>query len=367
MRYIDETSQDQTQYHLSFLKPTATYDFNTISKRLKTTHYTLRKAYVSFNGVVGFDSHTIFGQTDFEHNATTAKVIGHFYEVVVTGYLWASFNFVHSIQDFYAPLFLLPESIRKRAHIIVFSMPFLSDSLLDLLGFSPDRRIYLPENTDRYIAADVLHCFVNKTFYISQWGPNLYRFKQFLHQKYELDKIQSTDYCFSNRPKGKRRHIHNLDEVINATKSKFPKIDWKFIRDDHKKLIDCAKDFKKIKFLFAPVGSNICKCIFMADRSLVICVTAQFIESSLAGFSASCKIFELQYDSIAAHHSGVGSPIDVDDALFHIGKCLKVLETGSWKVYSDEEITYYKDKEAKMNNTQILDFENLNGTKYIDE
>ena len=158
-----------------------------------------------------------------------------------------------------------------------------------------------------------------------------------MHQKLDLDKIPSTDYCFTNRPKGKARHIHNLDEIISATKSKFPTIDWKFVRDDHKELIECAKDFKKIKFLFGPVGSNLFKSIFMADHTVVICVTAFFLEHPLPYFCSSCKIFELQYDSITTHHTGVGSPIDVDDALFHIGKCLKVLETRTWKAYSEED------------------------------
>lgn len=333
LRYINETIEDPTQYHFSYRKPKETHDYNFYYKTLQTTHYRLERAYVSFNGAVGLDENTIFQPTDFERNATNASVVGHYREVIVTGYLWATYNFGHSFEDFFTPLFLIPEEIRRRSHIIVFSMPFLYNTLLDLLGFLPDRRIYLPKNKGEYISADILHCFANRTFYISQWGPNTYRFKRFLHEKFELDKITPSEYCFTNRPKGKRRHIHNLDEVINSAKAKFPTIDWKFIPDNHTNLIECARDFKKIKFLFSPVGSNICKCIFLADNTVVICVTANFPENSLAGFCLSCKLFELQYDSISAHHLGYGSPINVNDALFYIEKCLKVLETGNWNVY----------------------------------
>jgi hypothetical protein len=155
--------------------------------------------------------------------------------------------------------------------------------------------------------------------------------KNMIRTKLNLDNIVATDYCFSNRCKKCTRHIQNLDEIINATRIAHPNIHFKTINDFVVSFKDVTKTWAKIKFLFAPTGSNIAKGYFMQDNSVIVSVITKMGDFSILSVNAMNKVFILQYYALNLEHwKDGGGNISVSDSLRCIDAGFYCLEHKKW-------------------------------------
>lgn len=333
----DITCQNHYEnYHLTYGNSSLTKEYNSKALIYNITYYEFYMVYITSTGGIMFNNNAVYkayrhpnelygeGNTIF-----TGDVVVHFHQLVVVGYEWCRHNFGHCIEDFFQPLTMIPKDVIKNCYILDFSHPYLADVLTDVFEIPKNHLVTIP--TRQWAAVDKVITFMNPYISLNTYGISTVRLKEIFHKKYFLDKIVPENYCFSNRPKGKPRHIHNLQDVMDVVSAKLKDIKWKMIDDSFPSLKETAMVWKSVKFIFCPDGSNIVKCIFMADNCVVIAVTSGYPEWSIAMFCAAAKIFELQYDGMTGnHHSGTGSPIDVSLALRMIKVGLHALNNQKW-------------------------------------
>lgn len=324
-------------YHITINDSNATLKYNYYANTFKTTYIEIYRCYVSSAGGIALTPAHVYRQILHPEELyglsgmcyTAGHVHRHFTELISVGYHWCKVNFGHCIEDFYQPLIMIPREIRLRVPCLTFSHPFLEKSLLDLFEIPVENRVSLANKT--WAAVDKLYTFIDPIFGLNTYGIATLRLKKFFHEKWKLDLIKSEKYCFTNRPDNTPRHIHNLEDVVKMAEKNWPQIAWQVISDKFSTIEKCAKAWKAIRFVFAPVGSNIVKSLFMEEDSVVIAVTSGSPEWSIAMFCAAARIFELQYDGLTGdHHFSKGSPIDVNLAINMIKIGLFCVENKRW-------------------------------------
>lgn len=260
---------------------------------------------------------------------TSTTLVGNYIELIVVGYNYCRKNFGHCIEDFYTPLFMIPEDIRSTSPVLVFSLPSIADELLHVFCVPPENRVYIPDDT--WVYADKVYTIADKVHFLCNYGMPTLLMKRYLHEKFNLSQINSTRYCYTNRAYKKPRYIHNLDALVSSMKKEFPDIAWEFVPDNHSSVCECAKEWKSILLILCPIGSNTAKVIFMADNTVCVACTSLRIEWSISQFCVACNIFEIQYDGMTGDHlEGSGSPIDINLTLKMLSSGLYVLKHGKW-------------------------------------
>ncbi|EAY03960.1 hypothetical protein TVAG_314900 [Trichomonas vaginalis G3] len=324
-----------TIYHVTLHSPSLTDSYNSNAKNLDTHFFVLTQVYVNAEGGMVFDNKYYEYPDDpsslFSHrnHAGLTPVKYHIHELINVGYGYCKTNFGHCIEDFFTPLLMIPEYIRQSSKILVNSLPSITDELFELFGIKNENRVYI--NANVWMSVDKVYIIAEKTHFLSIYGMSTLNLKRFFHEKFELDKIRSSRYCYSNRGYMKPRYIHNLDELMEKVSKKWPNIKWEFVPDNHSSVRESAKEWKTIKLIFCPIGSNVAKAIFMEDNSVVVTPTSERTEWSISQYCVACLIFEIQFDALKGDHLiGNGSPVDINLSLKMIEAGLYCVENHCW-------------------------------------
>lgn len=175
-----------------------------------------------------------------------------------------SSDFGHWFLEVFPAYALIPEDILRKSVVVV---PFIRSHVIE--GFK-----FLGVNKEQIVEGDniVLHANNYYTMDYTFCGDlNRYLITNMRHlfiKRFGLGKNKPTEFLTFNRP-NMSRCMKNYDEVRNALKEKWPKIDWK---DGiyYKTLADQAAYFDKVKFVFVVHGSVLANIIFMQDNTAIV-------------------------------------------------------------------------------------------------
>ena len=210
-------------------------------------------------------------------------IVAHFHEVILTGHFHSRFNFGHCLTDLIAPILLLPEDVRERSYVIGSPHTSFPNEFLRIIGFKEQQIIILKNNSWFY--ADRLHAF-------SKWRPlaningdmNVI-INRVLIEKLNLSHIVPTKYTINNR-KGKRG-IKNVDELLKAIQEKHPDKEWNILYTFSGNISSYAYMYTEIKFLVAPVGSNLFNMGFMKPYTILCIGSSQCFDFYSVFFAVS--------------------------------------------------------------------------------
>lgn len=303
---------------------------------LKINNYYLEAYYAYINGrggIVFNNSFYTMKWHDDNRNAERLRykygtVIGHCHELIVLVYDGMS-CFAHVVMDLFGPLLMLPEDVLMNASILCCGLKGLINDYLDLLEIPQWKRITM--GSEEYLAVDKIYTITDPQIYLDFFGISVMRVRKFLEKKYNLTNVEAKDYCLSNRNYRKARYIINMDELFEAVKNHYSDIQWRFLNDTLcPNLSTSAKAYSSVKFMYAPLGSNTMKSIFMKENTVFI-MGYTVTDTALSRYFAASHIFMLEYKAMnSSHWEGPGGIVEIPLALKIIGIGLDVFKNKKW-------------------------------------
>ena len=191
-------------------------------------------------------------------------VVGH-YDMLICHSHYFLFYYGHVFMDYLAPLILYPRYLRERAHIVVTMRMNVYADALDILGFTPDRRVYLKAH--EYAHARILYTF-QPGGCLDFIGEAFHQVRNLIHKQYHLENIVPTRYVLYNR-ENKRRVIGNFKDLLLLANKLHPDIKWEE-RPLVTKLNESAVYCASIKMFFSVSSSCVSNNIFMHKGSSLI-------------------------------------------------------------------------------------------------
>ena len=325
----------QEDFFKYYKNPKYTLAWNQEARQLNQTYIEAYQVYV--NGIGGFSIENNFYTMRYfpcwknveRLRNFTGNVVSHYPHVIVLGYNECIRKFGHLVEDFFQPFVLLPQEVISTAHVLCAGFQPVFDEFLDIFSIPQERRIKIKKSD--WIACDKIYTYINPLIYLNFYGIATKQLKILFHETYKLDNITATRYYLGNRGYYKPRYVHNFDEVCNSVRLRFPNIKWEILTDDCYSLSDAAKAWSSVKFLFAPTGSNIVKCIFMKDKTFIICIGTHMPDYSIAMFTTACNIYSIHYFGLRCMHlSGNGTSINAELAVKMINYGIDFLQTHKW-------------------------------------
>lgn len=299
------------------------------------THYLeAYRAYINGRGGIVFNNsfYTMKAHDQWRNrerlHSNEGKVIGHCHELIVLAYAGMT-CFGHVLLDLFSPLLMLPKDVLSHASILGCGLKSIINEFLDLLEIPQSRRIFM--DSKEYLAVDKIYTITDPQIYLSFFGVASMNLKKFFDEKYDLTKVVAKDYCLSNRDYHKPRYILNMDELFTEVKKSYPEYDWKFLNDTLcPTLALSAKAWCSTKFLYAPLGSNDIKAVFMRENTVLVTPYVKF-DRAQSRFFTAIHIFSLQYKGLnSSHWEGPGGYVDIKQAIFMIEYGLYVLKNKNW-------------------------------------
>lgn len=323
-------------YYMHFDLPNETREYNFIYNFINCTYIEMYRVYVNGIGGIFVDNkyYTMSYYKRWEHaerfHEWKGKVIGHCQALIVLGYDECRI-FGHALEDIMQPMLMMPEDILKSAYVLSAGITNVLDEFFDLINIPKERRITL--RSGQWISCDKVYTLTDPQIYLNYYGIPTFKLKQLFERSFKLSDIKPTKYYFTNRKQYRPRHIHNLDEIIDAAKKRFPAIEWDYINDtETSTLVAASKVWATAKFVFAPIGSNIVKCVFMKDNGVLVIPCTFHPDFSIAHFASACHIFSLHWREFKTSHiSGIGEAISVWRSLDMIERGLICLKNRQWR------------------------------------
>ena len=259
---------------------------------VRGTIYKLKNVFVNQGttfsiGNVLYNPRHRFCKRWFEFNSSI--FIGDVENAIIAGHGWVRYNYGHWFHDYLLPLMLFPDELVDNFYVINQGMLGVSFETLIAAGVRKSQILFLPPMTCMY---------ARNLYIIDDPSPVLIHFgycSRKLHEKFakyfDLNRIEATDFCLTNRRYNSSRYIRNWNEVVDSVKTAFPEHKWKCVDDYIEDINTTARLWAAIRFIFLPSGSNCVKLYFM-KRGSVLCVgEADVIDYSPMEDAASLGIF----------------------------------------------------------------------------
>ena len=235
----------------------------------KTRHYAvLKNMYCGWNGFYGNEFNKIanFQAPWFRMIGGNGPIIGAFDQVIHIGH--ESMNcYGHIIIDYFNGLLAFPREILYSSYI---TMPFSSNfkgmvlEFLDALEIPRERLLQFPDLNKFFFAKKMYtlaYPFLGFTTVYKQ-----YELGQILIKKWNLTKIKPDIYAYQNRDPNTKRHILNIQVLLDRIKSDF-NIDLVKLQNVYPSLKITAINFRRCRFMLSTGGSNSNNQMFMAAQS----------------------------------------------------------------------------------------------------
>jgi hypothetical protein len=316
-----------------YSRPYMAVTYNGGKGELKTAYElsTINTHLVEFSSMfVGFDGSLGYGNTYYKYDYAgrfrynvPGPYVGEVDEIIVLAHHGGLDNFGHMFQDILQSLFLIPDEIKNRSSILVNLMP-IGIEVIDLMGFRKSQQVRL--NRGEWIHAARVHTILNPSPFLNVYGDTVLKLRNLIRGKLELDKIEATEYFFSNRCNTCPRYIQNLDEIINATKKEYPNIQFKMIDEYLHSIYDAAKNWARAKFIFGPTGSNFAKSYFMKENSVIVSIVTKMGDFSILCLNGMNRIFILQCMTEGFGHW------DKEGGVVNVSKTMKAIRAGFYCV-----------------------------------
>lgn len=187
-----------------------------------------------------------------------------------------SSDFGHWFLEVFPAYAIMPKDILQKSVVVV---PFIRPHVIEGFKFLDIPKEHIVEGDNIVLHANNFYT-MRYTFCGDLNKVLITKLRELFIKRFDLGKNPPTEYLTFNRP-NMSRCMKNYDEVRNALKEKFPKIDWK---DGiyHKTLAEQAAYFDKVKFVFVVHGSVLANIIFMqVDTAIVDLQMEQWLLSFL--------------------------------------------------------------------------------------
>jgi hypothetical protein len=177
------------------------------------------------------------------------------------------FNYCHFLFDIFPAVLWIPEAILRQGHFV---LPIYGDrrrfihEALCWVGLG-NRCIILDQN--HYISARAVYHFEPYSCGGREDPVLLTRLRQFITDRFGLDRKIPDRRCFMNRARGLSRHIINLHEVVALCARRYPTVTWEWI-DSTASIGLNAKRWNELDFFFAPHGAGSANTLFMQPRTV---------------------------------------------------------------------------------------------------
>lgn len=134
-----------------------------------------------------------------------------------------------------------------------------------------------------------------------------------------------------NRGAHVHRRIKNFDDVVEATKQRFPDIEWTILQDFTPTVKQTAQKWAEIKLLFTITGSNLVKAFFMTPKTVIVDMQLNFNDFTMQSV-AICSYVHIVVFSLPKynHHHTQAAIAPVEMVLYHINIGLFVLKNQKW-------------------------------------
>lgn len=336
LQYNIRTPRNHTYFHF-YRNKENTARWNADSAILNHTFAEIYYVYVNGIGGIVINNY-VYSPKDIPNwkflerlKALTGSVVAHYPQVIVLGYNECTKKFGHLVEDVFQPLLMMPQDVIDNAYLLCIGLEPILTEFLDLYNFPKDKRISLKDN--EYISCDKVYIFIKPLIYLNFYGKSTQKLKMFFDEKFNLSRINATQYFLSNRQYKAPRYIKNFNDVCRAVKHKYPNINWVVLQDKNLPLRESSSIWASILFLFMPTGSNIVNCMFMKDNTVIVIVGTVHHDYSIGMFVTACNIFSLQYTGLNCNHLyGNGASIDIYMACRMIGHGLNTLKNREWKL-----------------------------------
>ena len=241
-------------------------------------HYNMYTTYLGF----AYSNTTAYNNVKNCHliYEKEGPVVGH-YDMLICHSHYFLYYYGHVFMDYLAPLILYPRYIRERAHIVVTMKMDVYPDALDILGFTPDRRVFLGQH--QFAHANILYTFQPGAC-LDFIGEAFHQVRNIIHKHYHLEKIVPTRYVLYNR-ENRMRVIKNFNKLVYWANKLHPEIKWE-IRPLITKLDESAAYYASVKLFFSVCcsalsnnllmhkGSSVCE-ILLGGSPFCHCVTCR--------------------------------------------------------------------------------------------
>lgn len=306
-------------------------------ERTNATYIDMTYVYVcAYGGATQEDGKIYFPERERMHPrfADSGQVVGYYDNVVAAGNRWVSM-YAHWMYDCIAYILFIPEEIRKKS---VFLLPVNStiySDAIETLGFNKSLGQILYLNSSQWVFARHFHtvytpepihgCMV---WAVSELGRKW-------RELYKANETVPTEYALYNRPYG-NRYIAEFDDFCYSIKMRFPEYRWIKLETLYPTFRESVLAYSRVKFLFAPAGSNWANVIFMSKNTAACCAMA---DTNDVPVLAVCEIMNIWLSTFPIpgmrHHGGVSGRMDFEVAIKAVQKSLFALEHQRWPTNSE--------------------------------
>lgn len=185
----------------------------------------------------------------------------------------------------------------------------------------------------------------------------LLKLRDIAYNKYNVSIIKPHIGLVTNNPAGKPRHVHNMDEFIEAAKKNYPDLEWRF--EDDKKLSFINQSIKTLaatKIYVTVPGSLAFKAMYMQKGTGVFIFGTNIDEWSNYIITYVLNIWCTCTRNKYLHHDkNLTGPIDVDYNIKYLKYLMYAVDHQGWcnDALSDTETVLLFDMEPVK---QILEY-----------
>lgn len=219
-------------------------------------------------------------------------------------------DFGHWYLEILPLFFLLPSNLLNSSYIAV---PFVRSFILSNL--EP-----LNIGVEKFIHGDNEAYYAKKFYTVeSSFCGDLNLFsiiymRQFLVDRYDLDRKRPTRFVLANRESGMSRHISNFDKVFDTIQKRIPEIRFENVTY-YNTTRDQSRYFNSIKLIFSIHCSLLSNVIVMQPKTLVVEIQMQNWLLSFIYLASFTNKYSIQgRDESILHHEEVDSELSPEYA-----------------------------------------------------
>lgn len=264
--------------------------------------YIYNNCYIDWQGEIYNGTHAIRPPYDTGLDryryCSAGKVDAQFNNIVMFSHRFVSTP-QHFFHDVLSAIIFVPNDIMMKSTIVIYGNDYFTKETMEKLGYG--NKVFYIYFKQRIFAHKVLvQCEPRP--HNSAFGPPLNFLHKKMREKFNVEGILPTRFCFMNRNCSQRK-IGNFNELFAAAKHKFPIYDWEIIPDRFSSMEESAKVLSTVLFLFTPAGSNTYHSIFMMENSVVVICGSDHYDHPAITYLCSMEIRVIYYFNMQMKHT----------------------------------------------------------------
>ena len=252
-------------------------------------YYVVKDCFVNQGGVIITNNTYCNSQIrDLSIKFTHGGVEGYYKEGIYFGNAFTKM-YGHLIKDTFGPLQYIPKDILKTVPFIITTNLEIVYEIMNIFEMNTSNVITF-KSPDSYIHFDKIYTVALKDSVNYNHGYTMQKLSKLMRRKLNLSNEKPTKYVLTNRNSIKRK-LYNFDDFAELVNSTYSEYKWEVWNDSHGKLVQTARRWNTIKFIFAPTGSNLDNCIFMQPLTTIHALFFDWYDHPIVASVYSMHIF----------------------------------------------------------------------------